>query len=278
MKKVTTTVLKKMKRENEKISMLTAYDYSTAKIIDDANVDVILVGDSLGMVVLGYDDTIKVTVEDIIHHTSAVSRGAKRSMIVADMPFLSYHQGKYISVKNAGRLIQEGNANAVKLEGGIEIIEDIKAIINAGIPVMGHLGLTPQSVNKIGGYYIQGKSVEEAEKIIEDAVALEKAGVFSIVLECVPSELSKAITNKLSIPTIGIGAGKCCDGQVLVTNDLLGSYQGHIPKFVKKYEDIGEKTKNAVKEYIKEVKNKEFPQECHEFHSKELETIEIEKS
>ncbi len=274
MKKVTTTVLKKMKRENEKISMLTAYDCPTAKIMDDAEVDVILVGDSLGMVVLGYNDTIKVTVEDIIHHTSAVSRGAKRCMIVADMPFLSYHQGKYNSVKNAGRLIQEGNANAVKLEGGVEIIEDIKAIINAGIPVMGHLGLTPQSVNKIGGYYIQGKSVEEAEKIIADAVALEKAGVFSIVLECVPCELSKAITDRLSIPTIGIGAGKCCDGQVLVTNDLLGSYQGHIPKFVKQYENIGEKTKNAVEEYIKEVKNGQFPEECHEFHSKELEKIE----
>lgn len=277
MKKVTTTVLKKMKKENEKITMLTAYDYAVAKIIDDANIDVILVGDSLGMVVLGYEDTTKVTVEDIIHHTRAVSRGVKRSMIVADMPFLSYHQGKYNSVKNAGRLIQEGNANAIKLEGGIEIIEDIKAIINAGIPVMGHLGLTPQSVNKIGGYYVQGKSVEDAKNIIENAVALEEAGVFAIVLECVPSELSEIITNKLSIPTIGIGAGKYCDGQVLVINDLLGLYQGHIAKFVKQYGNIGENIRNSVEKYIKEVKNIEFPEERHEFHSKELEILQIDQ-
>lgn len=265
-KKVTTASLKKMKSEFKKITMLTAYEYSTATIFDKAGIDMLLVGDSLGMVVLGYEDTTKVTMEDMLHHTKAVSRGAKRAMVVADMPFLSYHLGKHTSVKNAGRLIREGNAGAVKLEGGKEVVEDVKAIINAGIPVMGHLGLTPQSVHQLGGYFIQGKTVDEAKKIIEDAKALEEAGVFALVLECVPTELAQEISEVLSIPTIGIGAGNYCDGQVLVSHDVLGIYQKYIPKFVKQYAKLGEQMESAVKSYIEEVQNGIFPDEPYQFH------------
>ena len=264
--RVTTATFRKMKRENEKISVLTAYDYPTAKIMDSAGVEALLVGDSLGMAVLGYEDTTKVTMDEMNHHIKAVSRGADKAMVIGDMPFLSYHMGLVESVKNAGRIIQEGNAQAVKLEGGKEIIEDVKAIIKAGIPVMGHIGLTPQSVHKFGGYFIQGKTKQQAQKLIDDAMALEEAGVFSIVLETIPVNLAKDITSKLSIPTIGIGAGPYCDGQVLVIHDMLGLFQGRIPKHVKKYADIGKEMEEAVIKYVNDVKNGKFPAEEHSFN------------
>lgn len=265
-KRVTTSTFRKFKQNNEKISMLTAYDYSTAKILDNCGINGILVGDSLGMVILGYEDTTQVTMEDMIHHIKAVSRGAKHALIVGDMPFLSYHLGIEQSVKNAGRIIQEGHAQSVKLEGGQEVVDDVKAIIKAGIPVMGHIGLTPQSIHNLGGYFIQGKTTKQAEKLIEDAKALEDAGVFSIVLECVPSELAELISSKISIPTIGIGAGKGCDGQILVTNDMIGLYQDRTPSFVKRYGEIGEAMEKSISEYISEVKDNTFPEENHSFH------------
>ncbi|WP_242941968.1 3-methyl-2-oxobutanoate hydroxymethyltransferase [Desulfonispora thiosulfatigenes] len=245
--------------------MLTAYDYSTAKLLDSAGVDALLVGDSLGMVMLGYDTTLQVTVDDIIHHTKAVTKGVKRSLVVADMPFLSYHVNIEDSIRNAGRLIQEGNAEAVKLEGGREIEDKIKAIINAQIPVMGHLGLTPQSINALGGFKVQGRNEHEAKKIIDDALRLEDAGVFAIVLECIPEELAKIITEKISIPTIGIGAGKECDGQILVTQDMLNMFGDFKPKFVKQYANIGDLIIDGVKNYIVEVQNKNFPEKIHTF-------------
>lgn len=265
-KKITTATFRKKKQNKQKISMLTAYDYSMAKIIDESGVDGILVGDSLGMVVMGYEDTTQVTMEDIIHHSKAVSRGVNRAIIVADMPFLSYHLGVNKSVYNAGRLIQEGKAQAVKLEGGKEIIDSVKAIINAGIPVMGHLGLTPQSVNQFGGYLIQGKTENQAKKIIDDAIALEEAGAFAVVLECVPVELAKIVSAKISIPTIGIGAGSVCDGQILVTHDMLGFTQGNKLKFVKEYTQLANSMDEAVKKYIQEVEQGTFPREEHTFH------------
>ena len=268
-KRVTTAVFRKMKQDKEKITILTAYDYPTAKIVDAAEVDAILVGDSLGMVVLGYENTTQVTMEDMLHHIKAVTRGTERAMVIGDMPFLSYHLGVSQSVLNAGRIIQEGRAQAVKLEGGHEVAEDIKAIVKAGIPVMGHLGLTPQSIHNFGGYYIQGKTVEQANKMIDDAKALEEAGVFSIVLECVPAELASLISEKISVPTIGIGAGVGCDGQVLVLHDIMGLYQGQSPKFVKKYAAIGENMQQAAAQYIKEVKQGLFPVEEHSFHMNE---------
>ncbi|OEF99874.1 3-methyl-2-oxobutanoate hydroxymethyltransferase [Vulcanibacillus modesticaldus] len=271
-KRVTTATFRKMKQDKQKITMLTAYDYPTAKIIDANQVDGILVGDSLGMVVLGYEDTTKVTMEDMIHHTKAVSRGTERALVVADMPFLSYHMGTTKSVYNAGRLIQEGNAQAVKLEGGREVLEDIKAIIKAGIPVMGHIGLTPQSIHNIGGYKVQGKTVEQAKRLVDDAKALEEAGVFAIVLELVPAELAEIITSQLSIPTIGIGAGVGCDGQILVSHDMLGLYQGKTAKFVKRYSEIGEQMEKAVSKYVQEVKQGTFPREEHSYHA-DSETI-----
>jgi 3-methyl-2-oxobutanoate hydroxymethyltransferase len=269
MKKITTETIRRKKKNNEIITMLTAYDYPTAEILDEAGIDMLLVGDSLGMVVLGYDNTTEVTMEDMLHHVKAVTRGSKRSLIVADLPFLSYHIGINETVKNAGRLIQEGKANAVKLEGGKEVVPQVKAIVNAGIPVMGHIGLTPQSINQLGGYYVQGKSEEDAKKLIEDAKALEHAGAFSIVLECVPTELAKLITKELNIPTIGIGAGSDCDGQVLVTHDVLGLYSRMVPKFVKQYANIRESIVDATKEYIYEVKEKHFPSNEYVFHLQE---------
>lgn len=269
MKKYTVSSFLKAKKDNQKISMLTAYDYSTAKLIDEAGVETILVGDSLGMVMLGYENTLQVTLEDMIHHCKAVSRGVKRALIIGDMPFLSYHISVEDSVRNAGRLIQEGNVHAVKLEGGIEVIDKIKAIVKAQIPVLGHLGLTPQSVNMFGGFKVQGKSEEQAKKIIEDALLLQEAGVFGIVLECVPDELAKIITEKLDIPTIGIGAGKYCDGQVLVTQDILGMYTDFTPKFVKKYSNLNEIITNATRNYINDVKIGDFPSKEHTFSIEE---------
>lgn len=263
--KVTVSHFLDKKQQSEKITMLTAYDYSMAKLFDNVGIDSLLVGDSLGMVMLGYDNTLQVTVDDIIHHTKAVSRGASRSLVVADMPFLSYHINIEETVKNAGRLVQEGNAEAVKLEGGAEIEDKVKSIIKAQIPVMGHMGLTPQSVNVAGGFKVQGKSKKEAEKLLEDAKKLEKAGIFALVLECVPDALAELVSKELSIPTIGIGAGRGCSGQVLVYHDMLGMYSDMVPGFVKKYKNVGDQIQSAVNEYIEEVKKGEFPKKEHSF-------------
>lgn len=263
--KNTVVTFKEAKQKNEKLSMLTAYDYSTAKIIDEAGINGILVGDSLGMVCLGYEDTLSVTMEDMIHHTSAVTRGAKNTLVVADMPFMSYQTCVYDAVVNAGRLIKEGRAQAVKLEGGIEVCDKIEAIVKASIPVMGHIGLTPQSVNAFGGFKVQGKGEEAAKKLIDEALAIEKAGAFAVVLECVPAKLAAIISEKLSIPTIGIGAGVNCDGQILVYQDMLGLFSDFTPKFVKKYENLGEKMNIAFRKYIEEVKDGVFPAEEYSF-------------
>lgn len=264
-KRVTTRFFSQAKEKGERITMLTAYDFLTAKLLDEAGVDVILVGDSLGNVVLGYDSTIPVTMEDMIHHTKAVVRGAKRAMVVTDMPFLSYHISPGESVRNAGRLVQEAGAQCVKLEGGREIAESVKLIVDAGIPVVGHLGLTPQSVNKFGGFVVQGKNEESAHKIIEDAKIIEQAGASAIVLECIPFEVAREITKQLTIPTIGIGAGKYCDGQVLVAQDMLGMYTEKRPKFVKSYVNLRESIIDATKGYIEEVKGGAYPEEKHSF-------------
>lgn len=261
----TVVTFREAKLKNEKLTMLTAYDYSTSQAVDNSGINGILVGDSLGMVMLGYEDTLSVTMEDMIHHTKAVARGAKNSLVVADMPFMSYQTSVYDAVVNAGRLIKEGRAQAVKLEGGVEVAEHIDAIVKASIPVMGHIGLTPQSVNAFGGFKVQGKSEEAAKKLIEDALAVEKSGAFALVMEGVPSKLAAMVTEKLSIPTIGIGAGDKCDGQILVYQDMLGMFSDFTPKFVKKYENLGDRMRNAFATYIDEVKNGSFPSEEHGF-------------
>lgn len=263
--KNTAVTFKESKAKKEKLTMLTAYDYSTAKIIDEAGINGILVGDSLGMVCLGYEDTLSVTMEDMIHHTRAVARGTKNTLVVGDMPFMSYQTSVYDAVVNAGRLIKEGRAQAVKLEGGIEVCDKIEAIVKASIPVMAHIGLTPQSVNAFGGFKVQGKDEEAAKNLIEAALAVEKAGAFAVVLECVPAKLAAIITERLSIPTIGIGAGVECDGQILVYQDMLGMYSDFTPKFVKKYETLGAKMNVVFKKYIEEVKDGVFPAEEHSF-------------
>lgn len=252
-------------KAKQKFSMLTSYDYPTARMVDEAGIDIILVGDSLGNAVLGYENTLAVTMDDMIHHTKAVARAAQRAMVVGDMPFLSYHISNTEAVRNAGRFIQEGGAQTVKIEGGVERVDTIKAILDAQIPVMGHIGLTPQSVHKFGGFKVQGKDLETANKLIADAKALEKAGVFSIVLEMVPTPLAKKITEEISVPTIGIGAGHYCDGQVLVVNDLLGIYGGFTPKFAKKYANLQPQIMAALQEYKKEVEEGSFPGEEHGF-------------
>lgn len=261
----TVATLQKQKQDGDKITMLTAYDYSTAKLMDEAGVNSILVGDSLGMVVLGYEDTISVTMEDMIHHTAAVSRGAKNALVVGDMPFMSYQASVYDAVVNAGRLMKEGRCQAVKLEGGAAVCPQIKAITDAQIPVVAHIGLTPQSINMFGGFKVQGKSEEAAKKLIEEAQAVEKAGAFAVVLECVPAKLAKLISEKISIPTIGIGAGAGCDGQVLVYQDMLAMFSDFKPKFVKQFADIGSAMKEAFSAYIQEVKAGTFPAEEHTF-------------
>lgn len=250
---------KKMKEEKNIISVITCYDYMTALLVDDSNVDVILVGDSLGMVFSGYESTIPVTLNEIIYHTKAVKRGVKDTYIIADMPYLSYHVSIPDSVKNAGRILKESGANAVKLEGGENFIPTVKALTNASIPVVGHLGLTPQSVEALGGYSVQGKNNEAAEKMLREAVLLQEAGAFAIVLEMVPEELAEKISKKLEIPTIGIGAGRYCDGQVLVINDLLGMNDKFTPKFLKKYAKLSETIKSALNTYNHDVKEKVFP-------------------
>lgn len=249
--------------------MLTAYDYSMATLVDASGIDAILVGDSLGNVVLGYDSTVPVNMDDMIHHLRAVTRGVKRAMVVGDMPFLSYHISREESVRNAGRLMQEGLAHAVKLEGGCEVADTVKAITDAGIPVMGHLGLTPQSVHQLGGFKVQGKDSEAAKRLLEDAKRLEQAGVFAIVLECIPQQLAKVITESISVPTIGIGAGVDCDGQVLVINDLLGMFSNFTPKFVKQYAKLKEQIVEACTSYVEEVKTKAFPGPEHVFNMNE---------
>ena len=261
--KNTTTSIMQMKHSGNKISMLTAYDYTTARLLDEAGVNTILVGDSLGNVVLGYEDTISVTMEDMIHHSAAVARGAKNALVVTDMPFMSYQTGVYDAVVNAGRLMKEGRAGAVKLEGGAEICPQIEAIVAAGIPVVSHLGLTPQSINAFGGFKVQGKTEAAAKKLIEDAKAIEAAGAFAVVLECVPAKLAKLVTDSIQIPTIGIGAGAGCDGQVLVIYDMLGMFSDFKPKFVKHFAHAGDVIREAVKSYIEEIDNGTFPAEEH---------------
>ena len=263
--KNTVLTFKELKEKQEKITMLTAYDYSTAKLIDESGVNSILVGDSLGMVCLGYEDTLSVTMEDMIHHTRAVTRGAKNALVVADMPFMSYQTSVYDAVVNAGRLIKEGRAQAVKLEGGKEVVEQIRAIVNASIPVVAHLGLTPQSINAFGGFKVQGKSEEAAQRLLEEARAVEEAGAFAVVLECLPAKLAEFISKEISIPTIGIGAGAGCDGQVLVYQDMLGMYSDFVPKFAKQYAKVGEVMRKAFADYNKEVKDGVFPEEKHTF-------------
>ncbi len=255
----------KMKDKGTKISMLTAYDYSTAKLEDEAGVNSILVGDSLGMVMLGYEDTLSVTMEDMIHHTAAVSRGAKNALVIADMPFMSYEPSVELAVQNAGRLMKEGRANAVKLEGGVRVAAQIKAITTAGIPVCAHIGLTPQSVNAFGGFKVQGKTEEGAQQMIDDALAIQEAGAFAVVLECVPAKLAALISEKLTIPTIGIGAGAGCDGQVLVYQDMLALFSDFKPKFVKHFGNIGPQMTAAFKAFDEEVKAGTFPAEEHTF-------------
>ena len=263
--KKTVTTLQKQKLEGSKISMLTCYDYTTACLMEAAGVDTVLIGDSLGMTMLGYDDTLPVTMEDMIHHTRAVSRGLKNTFLIADMPFLSYQTSIYDAVTNAGRLMKEGHAQAVKLEGGAKVCEQIEAITKADIPVVAHLGLTPQSVNAFGGFKVQGKSESQAKQILEDALAVEKAGAFMVVLECIPEKLATLITQRLSIPTIGIGAGAGCDGQVLVYQDMLGMFEGIKPKFVKQFAQIGKEMNEAFTAYDEAVKAGSYPAKEHSF-------------
>jgi 3-methyl-2-oxobutanoate hydroxymethyltransferase len=259
MTKVRTTDLKQMKGRGERIAVLTAYDAGMARILDTAGIDVLLVGDSLGMVVLGYDTTIPVTMGDMVHHTRAVVRGTSRALVVADMPFLSYQIGVQEAIRNAGRLIQEGGAAAVKIEGGKPVVEVTRRLVEIGIPVMAHLGLTPQSVHQLGGFRAQARTPESAQALLEDALSLEQAGAFAMVLESIPDEVAARVTESLSIPTIGIGAGPRCDGQVLVSNDVLGLYGGYVPSFVKQYANLNESILEAVRQYAQEVKQGEFP-------------------
>ena len=263
--KNTVATLQQQKLDGDKITMLTAYDYSTAKLVDECGVNTILVGDSLGMVMLGYEDTLSVTMEDMIHHTAAVTRGAKNALVVGDMPCMSYQTSVYDAVVNAGRLMKEGRCQAVKLEGGASVCPQIKAITEASIPVVAHIGLTPQSVNAFGGFKVQGKSESDARRLIEEAKAVEAAGAFAIVLECIPAKLAKLITESVSIPTIGIGAGADCDGQVLVYQDMLALFSDFKPKFVKHFANAGEVMKQGFMDYIKEVKEGTFPAAEHTF-------------
>lgn len=273
-KRVTVPAIRAMKA-SKRIAMITAYDYPSARAADAAGSDIILVGDSLAMVVLGYPDTLSVTVDDMLHHTRAVVRGTSRAMVIGDMPYLSYHVSTDEAVRNAGRFMQAG-AQAVKIEGGKPSrIKVVEAILDAEVPVMGHIGLTPQSVNALGGFKVQGKGVEEARRLISEAIALEQAGCFAVVLECVPTELASFITERISIPTIGIGAGPTCDGQVLVLHDVLGMYEGHTPKFVRRYANLGDEMQKALTNYVNDVREGRFPDEQTEsFHSGTREDID----
>jgi 3-methyl-2-oxobutanoate hydroxymethyltransferase len=275
-RKVTIPQLKEMKQAGQKIKMVTAYDYPTAVLVDKTEIELILVGDSLGMVVLGYDGTVPVTMDDMIHHIRPVVKGAPNTFIVGDMPFMSYNISKEDAIYNAGRIMKEGGADCVKLEGGTVMAPTVKAIVDAGIPVMAHIGLTPQTASALGGFKVQGKDAGMAKAILEDALALEEAGAFAIVLECIPAQLARLITEKLSIPTIGIGAGPWCDGQVLVMHDMLGLFDRFVPKFVKQYAKVGDVIVDAFKQYAEEVNSGVFPDMAHSFTMKEEELKKLE--
>ena len=274
--RITASQIKEMKKQGEKIAMITAYDYSMAKLVDEAGMPIILVGDSLGMVILGYESTIPVTMDEMIHHTKAVVRGTKHALIIGDMPFMTYQISIEDALRNAARFIQEGGAQAIKLEGGEAVAEKVSRIVAAGIPVQGHIGLTPQSIHQLGGYKVQGKTAEVAARLLNDAEALEAAGVFSIVIECVPTPLAKLITERVSVPTIGIGAGKHCDGQVQVINDLLGMYTDFVPKHAKQYAKLHESISSAVSDYISEVKSEKFPTSKQSYEMDEAVLAQIE--
>ena len=275
--RVSISQIKDMKQKGEKITMLTAYDYTTAKIIDEAGVPLILVGDSLGMVVLGYESTIPVTMEEMLHHTKAVVRGTKQAMVIGDMPFMTYHVSVSDALRNAARFIQEGGAQAVKLEGGVAVAEKVRSIVNCGMPVVGHIGLTPQSIYQLGGYKVQGKTPEAALNMVEDAQALEEAGAFAIILETVPAPLAALITPKVGIPTIGIGAGIGCDGQVQVISDILGLFTGFVPKHAKQYAKMADTIRAAVTKYDNEVKAGSFPTDEQSFSMDESLLAELTK-
>lgn len=268
--RITSSHIVKMKRKAEKIVMITAYDYPTACLVDEAGVDIVLVGDSLGMVVLGHDTTIPVTLDDMVHHTKAVARGAKRALVIADLPFLTYQTSSADAMRSAARLVQEGGAAAVKLEGGAEVCPQVHSLVDAGIPVTGHLGLTPQSIHRFGGYKVQGRDAESARHLLADARALEQAGAFAIVLECIPEDVAARITESIAIPTIGIGAGVHCDGQVLVLHDMLGITGKVRPRFVKQYAQVGETIRRAVEQYGADVRAASFPGPEHSFAAEEV--------
>ena len=275
-KKITPVDIQAMKREGRKITMLTAYDYPMALLEDRAGIDIILVGDSLAMTVLGYENTLPVTMDEMIHHTKAVARGAKHALILGDMPFMSYNCSEREAILNAGRFMKEAGADAVKLEGGASVKETVRAIVKAGIPVMGHIGLTPQTISMLGGFKVQGKDAKGAQKIIDDALQLEEAGAFSVLLEAVPAPIAKMVTERLSVPTIGIGAGLHCDGQVLVVHDMLGLFDRFTPKFAKRYINLSEPILKAFETYIDEVRKGAFPTDQHSFHIDEKELSKIE--
>ena len=266
MSRITIESIKHKKAENQKITVLTAYDYSTAKLLDDCGIDIILIGDSLGMTMLGYDSTIPVTMKEILYHSKAVSKAVSKALVLSDMPFMSYQTSIKNAIINAGKLIKKSGVNAVKLEGGKELAPLVSRLSEIGIPVAGHIGLTPQYINNLSGYKVQGKTKDKIKSLIEDALVLEESGVFAIICECIPEEVAKIITEKLNIPTIGIGAGKYCDGQVLVINDILGLSGEFRPKFVKQYIDLSVKIKDAVHSFKKEVDGLTFPDEQHSFH------------
>lgn len=262
---VTVSTFLKMKAEGKKISMITAYDYTTARLVDEAGIDSILVGDSLGNVILGLGDTVSVTMEDMIHHGAAVARGAKNALVVVDMPFMSYQSSVYDAVVNAGRLMKEARANAVKLEGGVEVADRIRAIVDCQIPVCAHIGLTPQGINALGGFKVQGKTADSARKLLEDAHAVEEAGAFAVVLEAIPAELAERVSAELTVPTIGIGAGAGCDGQVLVNQDMLGMFHDFTPKFVRRFAEVGDVMLEAYRAYDAAVKDGTFPAAEHTY-------------
>ena len=273
--KVTIPILHKKKKDGEKISALTAYDYPIAKIVDQSGVDLILVGDSLGMVVLGYENTIPVTMEEMIHHTKAVTRAVKRALVVGDMPYFSFHLTKEETITNASRFLKEAGAHAVKIEGASEKrLNLVKAMVEAEIPVMGHVGLTPQSISHLGRFKVEGKNERDAQGILEDALNLQKAGVFAVILECIPMELARIVTKKLDIPTIGIGAGPYCDGQILVFHDLVGFLNGYLPKFVKRYVHLHEVLSQAVGDYCMDVRGGDFPDDSHSYHLKSKDVLQ----
>ncbi len=274
-KKLTPVDIQAMKKQGKKITMLTAYDYPMALLEDRAGIDIILVGDSLAMTVLGYENTLPVTMDEMIHHTKAVVRGAKHPLILGDMPFMSYNTSEREAILNAGRFMKEGGADAVKLEGGASVMEIVRAIVKAGIPVMGHIGLTPQTISMLGGFKVQGKDAQAAQKIIDDALFLEEAGAFSVLLEAVPAPIAKRVTERLTVPTIGIGAGVHCDGQVLVVHDMVGLFDRFTPKFAKKYVNLSELILKALESYREEVLKGEFPTDQHSFHIDEKELSKI---